>query len=534
MANQQQGVSPETNIERYERYNAAYGRMMQWGDILEAVYRYANPTKRDFNRIVQTEGESKTDDVYDSTAIIATDLYANNVQSILMPPGQNWFGLDAGEEIPSAERERKQAELQDATKLFFKHLNQSNFNFAINQSLRDMAISTGVLLMNQGTQDDPFKFMSAPLKNVSFEEGADQRLENFWQRWVIPGRQIKRIWPKATLSERFEKRIKDKPNDLVTLIQGTIVYPEQPEGLQIYSYVQEADTKEDILQENTNFNPWMGFRVDKAPEEIVGRGPVMMLLPEISSLNKMTEFELKAYKFRAFPPYLADTTSIVNAYNMVIEPGSIIPIKTSIGTRPAIQALEMGGDPRFGELKIEEKRKLIREILFAQPLQPDPTPGQSATEVAIREQHWIRQNTTGMGRIQRELLQNIVTNGFQILSNLGLMKPIKVDGKEATLKYESPLLDIQSQDEIRRAQQWLQGLQLVFGPQAPILVTNIEKYPAWSAEKMKVDHEIVKSTAEIEEKLKQQSQEALKQAAQGLAEQAGGVEPIPQTQPFTG
>ena len=99
MANQQPGVSPETNVERWERYNAAQGRMALWGDILDAVYRYANPTKRDFNRIVQTEGESKTDDVYDSTAIIATDLYANNVQSILMPPGQNWFGLDAGEEI---------------------------------------------------------------------------------------------------------------------------------------------------------------------------------------------------------------------------------------------------------------------------------------------------------------------------------------------------------------------------------------------------------------------------------------------------
>jgi hypothetical protein len=480
-------------------------------------------------RVTRTPGEPKTDEIFDPTAPIAVKLYANNVQSVLVPSGQRWFKLITGPDIPPDKQHQVELQLQENTRTFFKHLDQSNFAFAINESFQDMTISTGVLLMNQGTADNPFRFQSGPMRNMAFEEGADQELENFWQRWEIPARQILRLWPNAELPESLRTKVTDSPNEIVRLIEGTIFYPDNAEDKQVFYYVQHEDTKADIVKEFKNYRPWMGFRLDVSPGEIIGRGPVLTLLPAIKSLNKISEFELKAAKWRSHPPFVADATSVVNAYNMVIEPGSIIPVNASLGGGLPIQPLQYGGDPRFDQMKSEEFRSMIRQVLFSEPLSPNPTPVQSATEVSIRQQNWIRQSGTAFGRIRRGLLGPIVIGGMQILTNLGLIKPVKIDGKEVVIEYQSPLLDIQSQDDVKRAQEWIQELQLVFGPKEALLAMNIEEYPPWLAEKTNVDERIVKDNEQIRSSIRDFAQQ-MQQSQQGPPQP--GVADIPQVQPF--
>lgn len=484
----------ESPVERFGRYEKARSRMLQWESLLTDAYSYSIPNKREFHTI--TIGERKVNDIFDSTAILGVNAFANNLQSILMPPFRKWFKLIPGDEVPPNEENQVEKALQEVTEILFKFLNLSNFALVANESLQELAIGTGVMILNEGTGDLPFNFLSVPISRMAFEEGAEEKLENFWRRIELPGRQIKRLWPNAKLSDRLEKQISASPDIAIQLIEGTIFYPDNSEGSQYFYYLQEETTKNDILTEFREFSPWIGFRFSKAPGEIVGRGPVLTALPDIRTVNKMKEFVLRSAKFNAFPAYLAPSTSAFNPYNLTIEPGSIIPIEPQFVSPPGIQPIPTGGNPNIAQAEITALQETIREILFADPLTPQAQPNVSATEIAIRQQNWIRRSGSAFGRLTVELLEPVIVKTLSILRKKGLIPDIKIDGKRVAIQYESPILDLQSQEDVQRMQQWLQSIQATYG-QFSILALDVGQYPHWLAEKMNVDLKLIKDPEEM-------------------------------------
>lgn len=516
------GKFVESPQKRFERYNNAQSRMDLWRGLLENAYRLTIPNREDFLVRDNIPGRVKADEIFDATGLLGVQAFANNMQTILMPPFRRWAKLIPGEEIPDNRKQEVEEQLQSINQILFRFIDQSNFAQVINESLQDLSVGTGVLIINEGTNQQPFDFLAVPISHVAFEAGAKNQLENFWRRLEVPARQIKRLWPNANLSSKMSLTVQNSPEVKVCLIEGTIFYPENEEGSQYYYYVQEEGSKTDIITEFRPFSPWIGFRFGVSPGEIVGRGPVLTALPSIRVLNKMVEYMIRAAKFRAYPAYMAHSTSVVNPYNMVVEPGSIIPVDSSMGT--PIQPLAVGGDPQFAALEINELQAMVRQILFADPLPPNPVPNQTATEISIRQQNWIRQSGASFGRLTVELLDPLVKKCLEVLTRKGLIPSIKVDGKQVSIQYESPLLDIQSQEDVQRVQQWLQNLQITYG-QFSVLALEAAKYPAWLAEKMSVDLKLVQSPAtvasafqalqaDIKAQLTQQQQQA--QAAPGV------------------
>lgn len=513
----------ESSRSRFERYEKAQGQMALWKDILEETYQYCIPNRSEFDFV--TAGEQRTDVVFDSTAVLGTQNFAGNVQSILMPPFRRWAKLVPGEEIPENQKDVVERQLQVVTEILFKFLDQSNFAQVIHESLQDLAIGTGIIVINEGDKNQPFKFMSVPISHVAFEAGEDEKLENFWRRWELPARQIMRLWPSAKPSPELSDRIAKNPNTIVRLVEGTIFYPDNEKNSQYYYYIQEESGKNDIIGEWRSFSPWIGFRFSTAPDEIVGRGPAMNVLPTTKSLNKIQEFVLRSMKFVAFPAFTAPNTSVFNPANMVIEPGSIIPVEPQfVGGNP-IQQIAAGGQLQVAFEQILAMQNVIKQALFADPLgPPGQTPNATATEVSIRQENWIRSSSANIGRLTVELLNPIIVKSVEILRKKGLIPNIQIDGKQTSIVYESPILDIQGADDVRRAQQWLQGLQIVLGPNAAGAL-NLDQYPPWLAEKMNVDLKLVKSADQIQSMIEQISQAAAQQQQAALPAAAPAAAP---------
>lgn len=512
----------ESAAKRFERYVEAQSRMDLWRGLLENAYRLTIPNREQFFVRDEIPGRSKSDEVFDTTGVMGVQVFANNMQTMLMPPFRQWAKLIPGEEIPEGQKATVERQLQEITNILFKFIDQSNFAQAINEALQDFSVGTGVLIVNEGTAQKPFEFLSIPISHVAFEAGERNQLENFWRRVEIPARQIRRLWPKAQLTTSLENAEQRSPNVKVVLIEGTIFYPENKEGSQYFYYVQEESAKTDIFSEFRAFSPWIGFRYSVAPGEIVGRGPVLTALPTIRVLNKMVEYILRSAKLRAFPIYMADNTSQINPYNMVLEPGSIISVNLSSGA--GIQPLPVAGDPQFAALQINELQAMVRQILFADPLPPTPVPNQTATEVSIRTQTWVRQSAASFGRFTVEGADPLIKILLSILTKKGLIPEIKVDGKAVSIQYESPLLDIQSQQDVQRAQEWLQSLQVTYG-QFAVLALEAARYPEWLAEKMGVDLKLVQSPTAIASSF-QSLQADIRQQLQAQQQ--------PQAQPPTG
>jgi hypothetical protein len=193
-----------------------------------------------------------------------------------------------------------------------------------------------------------------------------------------------------------------------------------------------------------------------------------------------------------------------------------------------VQKIDMGGNPQFAQLSIESLQAQVKDIMYADPLQPPGKgPDQTATEVSIRQQNWLRKNAASFGRLTNELLDPVIDKVLAILNNKGIIPPIVIDNKRITIKYQSPLIDLQDAADVQHLQQWTQTMQGMYGPYA-LLAQNPPKVVEWLAEKMKVDPNLIQNESQIiagynamEARFMQQQQ--AQQQAQG--------QPIQGTQP---
>ena len=101
--------SPE---ERYKRYDNAQNRLITyWNTRLQDIYRYCIPDRYTWD---STEGERKTNDIYDDTAVIGVQTFANNLLSFLLPPFKEFMTLKTSVALKSDKRftdnDRKQIE----------------------------------------------------------------------------------------------------------------------------------------------------------------------------------------------------------------------------------------------------------------------------------------------------------------------------------------------------------------------------------------------------------------------------------------
>ena len=251
----------ESPSNRQKRFEKARERKVLWDPILQEIYRYTIPNADDFTLKNRVPGDARTNNIWDFTALDALQTFATNLQTALMPVLQRWAKLVANEEVEDNMKGELNTKLQETNDIIFEFINKSNLSQAFYESALDLGIGTGVLLMNEGPDEDPLRFTSVRISNVYFEEGENHKLDNFWREIRrLPNHRIKRFWPNAKLPPVLESRIKRDPYGEINLIEGTIFYPDNPKGKEYLYYVQEEGVPKDIVFEWRDYSPWIVFR----------------------------------------------------------------------------------------------------------------------------------------------------------------------------------------------------------------------------------------------------------------------------------
>ena len=148
-----------------KRHDAAQRRKDNWRQIYEDCYEFALPQRNLYDGYYEgggSPGQNKMVRVFDSTAINATQRFANRIQSGLFPPYGRWCRLEPGPDIP----EERQMEAQMALDLYaekmFALLRQTNFDLAMGEFLLDLAVGTAVMLVQPGDDATPIRFTAVP------------------------------------------------------------------------------------------------------------------------------------------------------------------------------------------------------------------------------------------------------------------------------------------------------------------------------------------------------------------------------------
>ena len=340
--NQEEELQMQPKLFDYERMikridKARTNKQAQWESHLRECYRYALPESQTFDTF--SPGQKKREFVYDSTAEYALEDYASRMESQLVPAWRKWFMLEAGSDIPEDKRVQVEEYLEEATDIIFHHINHSNFNGQIKETFLDLGISTGSIIVEEGNNiHSALNFRSVSLSEVLIEKSALGIVETVWRDITVNVKDIKNIWPNATLNQELENQLDANPE--VTLVEG--VAKDERTGTYI-TMVLDTKNKDVLLEEQSDSSEWVVFRESTIPGEVYGRGRIMRALPDIKTLNKMVEDHLRAAAFSSNPIYTATDDGIINPYTMRLAPGMVMPVGSNDRANPSLTPLQVGG-----------------------------------------------------------------------------------------------------------------------------------------------------------------------------------------------
>lgn len=490
-------------IEYYQRrYKTARAKADLWMSLYEACYHYCVPSRNLYYWTSQYQGAQKNAKVYDTTAVAGLRNFVSKMQGALTPPNQNWALLESGSTVPEDMKEDVNEYLQQTTSTIFEYIRKSNFDLAMGECYYDLGVGTACLIcLDGGSDDKPLHFYSVPLARLAPEESYSGLLDSCWRWWdEIRIDDILALWPNIKLTPMMQALYESDPNATIKILsEGCVDVPGERHGEYPYRYVVMYEN-EILLDEPYEYNPFLVFRWSKVNNEVMGRGPVVEALPSILSLNELARLELTSANLNVTKPIMAASDGVFNPWTFKLEPNTIIPVAMNPNGQFPLQPLPDTANPAFMQLTSNDLRMQINKLLYADPLQAPDTPTRTATEIAIRQRNLAEEIGPAFTRLQQEFLPRLIANIVCLLKRRGLIKDLSINGKEIQLKYQSPLVIAQGQQDVQNFIQWYSLVQGIYGEAAPVYLNPVET-PLWMAGKMGVDMQVLNKREMLEEKL---------------------------------
>tara|TARA_Y100000310_G_scaffold291453_1_gene319413 strand:+ start:3684 stop:5255 length:1572 start_codon:yes stop_codon:yes gene_type:complete len=485
-----------------KRSASAWSDKTNWESVLRDAYEFALPMRNQYEQ--KQKGAPKMDRVFDATAINSTQRFGARMQAGLTPPFQDWADLEPGPLVPKAIEAEVRAKLQAIKAQLFAAIHVSNFASASAEYFLDLAAGTAAMLVMEGDDNQPIMFNCVPNVEIAIDEGPFGTVDGVFRRFELKVRNIKRQWKDATVPEELTiKESDDDPERTVRLIEATYYDIDQDDYVYQVIWKEAGDDSKGAETElvNRRFadHPWIITRWIKAPGEVWGRGPLLMALPDIKTLNKVKELVLKNASLAIAGVWAAADDGVINTNTIKITPGAVIPV----AAQGNLQPLEIGGRFDVAQLVISDLRDAIKTMLFDRSLPPETGGVRSATEIIQKVKELQQDIGAPFGRMMAELVRPLIQRCLSILHRKGILEQeVKVNGLGVAITVTSPLARLQSLNDLEAVVQWLQVSAGVTGQQGVGVGAKIEDVTAWIGAKLGVPQELIR-TPEERKKLQQ-------------------------------
>lgn len=520
-------MARETVEKLIKRYNKAKSIQDQYRDVHEAAYEFAIPSRNLYSD--KTEGSSRMNGIFDSTAMRAKSSFANNMQASITPPFKRWSNLKLGpafdalknNEETSDEHKKLNEILEQATSLGFSIINSSNFNSAITGYYADLAVGTGIMLTLPSLDDSKvIDFIVIPIEEVALEKGPAGTIGAKFRTQEMAVRLVKETWPDAKLTSDMQKMVEEDGSQIVTIVEMSYT-----EKKITYYDIIELKSNTRIVEREFNFDPWIITRIGTSPMDVYGTGPLIEATPDIRTLNISKKLIMQNAQMAIFGIYTVADNDIVNPNTLTLNPGAFIPVSRNGGPNgPSIAPLPRSGDPNSQSFFVQDLQSSIREMLLDDKLPPDTGPVRSATEIVERISNIRRTTGVFFGPINQELIQHLWQNILIIMVEKNLIpipnELLRVDNFFVQVEILSPIAREQDFEDVQSFVQSYEIYSSIAGPEAAQLLFNIEEAGEWLAEKIGTPAHLVRSKEE-RESIKQQmiSEQVTDQVIEGQAQQ---------------
>lgn len=525
-------MSDESRVkELLTRRSALRTRRGLWETHWDDLARVMNPRRLGF--VTQTsEGERRTEDLYDGTPMQAARALANALGAMLRPEGEDWHRIRAVEDADEATDEAKDwlADVDERMRAAFE-APKARMRQALGEADGDLVVlGTAVIFIGEG--DNNLLFQTLHLKDALPFFGETGNPEGMFRDQRFTVRQAVARFGLEKLSEKIKQsHDNDKLDEYVNFVHAVVPREEGRVGALLARNLPWADlwieTDAEKLVSSGGFHefPFAIPRWDTSSGEEYGRSPGMIALPDSETAQAMGSTLLVAGQRAADPPLAVPDDSVFDAPNT--HPGGLayydLESARAVGRIP-IAPLDSGGNIPLTRDMQDDTRNQIWNAFFRNVLRlPVDGPEMTATEIIERKEEFIREIGPVFGRMEPDYTAQVVERPFNIMLRAGAFLPIPevLRGRNVRFEYQSPVKRLRQQIEAAAARAWAEEMVNLsqFKPEALDLI-NVDALGRFSAEAAGLPNDIVNSAEEVAA-LRQQRAEAQAAALQAQQLQQG-------------
>tara|TARA_R110002096_G_scaffold285167_1_gene479005 strand:- start:10 stop:918 length:909 start_codon:yes stop_codon:yes gene_type:complete len=202
-----------------------------------------------------------------------------------------------------------------------------------------------------------------------------------------------------------------------------------------------------VLEEGYEEFPFFIPRWDTRSLERYGRGPGIMALPSVLSLNQMGKTMLRGLHRAVDPPWLLPSDSMVNAPQM--RPGGVSYYDAkairNLGMSNPFQQMDSKANIPWGLNAQSAEREQIHALFYKNVLNlPLDSPAMTATEVIERRNQFIREIGAVFGGLESNYTSPVVERCFSIMMRQGAFGdistiPESIQGSSIGFRFASPV-----------------------------------------------------------------------------------------------
>ena len=476
---------------------------------------------------------------YDSTAPHASKTLALIMAETLTSKAIQWFGFKIPESSPFAELNDDDEVIRyfdDLARTVMFALQQSNFYVVINEIYEDFNSFATVCLYIEESRIkqkgfNGLNFRALPINSYVFAESESGMVDTVFREFDLSARQLKQRFPEKSLPGVVLKAIEKNPDDRFDMLR--VIGPQDELDAKVaksfeFASIDIFKDKAMVLEERGYHEfPYMVGRWDKASGETRGRGPAMIAMDDIKSLNQLRKLELQGLEKAVNPSILAGEEGFIG--NVKMGGNSIIYSRDPQSVRLLPTELRLD----LSSLKAEDLRRGIRDMYLTDQMNLPQSSRMTAEEIMQRRGEMERLLGPTIARFETEVLGPMLERAVSIMLRTDAIAPAPesmqlVDSID--IEYVGQLARAQRMSEVQSMQGWV-GLLEQWGQIDPEVfqVADLKAMARAAAPIMGVPKKGVRGAAEVQEKInaiKQLEAEAMKkqQLAQ-MAESAGKAAP---------
>ncbi len=532
---------PDQDIqELISRYETLWNDDATWRETWQEQIDYILPSCVNLLTETVTPGAKQTRQIYDSTAIHANKLLAASLSSNLTPSNGKWAYLKLRDE-----RLNKMKEVQNWLEYCGNAMDmarhQSNFNSASKSgySLAG-ALGTFALFVEENPKSlGGLHYKCFQTGRFVIGEDSNEKPNLFFRKVNLTSWEaVKKFGSKCSdriIKTSENKKDRDKLFPFLWAILPRDQWKENKRSKNPKPWISlyiEYEEKKKVSEGGYHEFPVMIPRWEKQAEEKYSRGPGFDTMPDMRTLNKAVELDLRGWAKVIDPPIFIRDQGVIGSVR--VTPSGITYIRGN--PKDSVFLMPLGQRFDVTQIKVQDLRESIRRAFFSDQLQLQETPQMTAAEVYVRYELMQRILGPTLGRYEDELLNPDIEREFGIMFRGGMFPPMpevlkRHAGRDILdIEYEGPLARAQRLGELHALQKFMSFV----GPIAqvkPEVLDNIDFDIATreTAEVAGVPSKIIRDAGQVkvirDQRAKQEQAERMKQTILEGAEAAGKVAP---------